>query len=53
MTSQPGSQTIAIHISINTSRSKGKLTMKFGQLVEYDMTYIFLGKSSWKVGVQL
>ena len=30
MTSQPGSQTIAIHILPNISQSKGKETMKFG-----------------------
>ena len=36
MTSQPGLQTIAIHILPNISQSKGKQTMKFGQLVEYN-----------------
>ena len=31
MTSQPGSQTIPIHILPNISQSKGNETMKFGQ----------------------
>ena len=35
MTSQPGQQTITIHILPNTSRSKGNQTMKFGQVIEY------------------
>ena len=34
MTSQPGKQTIAIHIFPNISRSKGKQTTKFGELIE-------------------
>ena len=34
MTSQPGQQTIAIHIFPNISRSKDNQTMKFGQLIE-------------------
>ena len=34
MTSQPGKQTIAIHILPHFSRSKGNQTMKFGQLIE-------------------
>ena len=34
MTSQPGSQTVTLlH---NISRSKGKQTMKFGQVMEYN-----------------
>ena len=37
MTSQPGKQTIAILILPNISRNKGNQTMKFGQLVEYNM----------------
>ena len=32
MTSQPGKQTIAIHILLNISRSKGSQTMQCGQL---------------------
>ena len=45
MTSQPGQQTIAIHILPNISRSKGNQAMKFGQLIEYNMRNIFLEKS--------
>ena len=37
MTSQPGLQTIAIHILLN-------MTMKFGQLIEYNKRNIFLQK---------
>ena len=37
MTSQPGKQTIAIHILLIISRSEGNQTMKFGQLMEYNM----------------
>ena len=36
MTSQPGYQTIAIHLLPNTSRTKGSHTIKFGQLIEYN-----------------
>ena len=36
MTSQPGLQTIAIHILSNISQSKGNQTMNFGQLIEYN-----------------
>ena len=41
MTSQPGLQTIAIHL---LPQSKGNQTMKFGQLIEYNMINIFLRK---------
>ena len=41
---QRGKQTIIIHILPNTSRSKSILTMKFGQLIEYNMRNIFLEK---------
>ena len=34
MASQPGEQTITIHILPNISRSKGNQTMKFRQLIE-------------------
>ena len=34
----------------NISRSKGNQTMKFGQLVEYNMMNIFLEKSYAKCG---
>ena len=50
MTSQPGQQTIVIHILPNISRSKGNQTMKFGQLIEYNMRNIFLEKSFTKFG---
>ena len=36
MTSQPGLQTIAIHILANISQNKGNQTRKFGQLIEYN-----------------
>ena len=41
MTSQSGQQTILIHILPNISRSKGNQTMKFGQLIEYNMRNFF------------
>ena len=41
MTSQPGLQTIVIHILPNISQSKGNQTMKFGQLIEYNKRNIF------------
>ena len=42
MTSRPGKQTIAIHALPNISRIKGNQTMKFDQLIEYDIRNIFL-----------
>ena len=42
MTSQPGSQTIAIDILTNISRSKSDQTMKLGQLVDYGKKTFFL-----------
>ena len=50
MTAQPEKQTIAIHIFPNISRSKGKKSMKFGQLIEYNMRNIFLEISYIKCG---
>ena len=50
MTSQPGSQTITIHILPNISRSKDNQTMKFGQLIEYNMRNISAEKSYTKCG---
>ena len=44
MTSQPGLQTIAIHILPNISQSKGNQTMKFGQLIEHNTRNTFLQK---------
>ena len=45
MTSQPGKQTIAIHILPNISRNKSNQTMKSGQL---NMRNFFLEKSYTK-----
>ena len=50
MTSQPGEQTIAIHIMSNISRSKGNQGIKFGQLIEYNMRNSFVEKSYTKCG---
>ena len=50
MASQPGLQIIAIHISLTISQSKGKQTIKFGQLIKYDKINIFLQKLSRKWG---
>ena len=44
MATQPGYQTIAIHILPNISRSKGSQAMKFGHVVEYNMRNIFVEK---------
>ena len=41
MMSQPGKQTITIH-KFKVSRSQGNQSMKFGQLIEYNMRNIFL-----------
>ena len=48
MMSQPGYQTIVIHILPNISRSNRNQTMRFGQLIEYYMRKIFLEKSYTK-----
>ena len=50
MTSQHGKQTIAIHILPYISRSKDNQTVKFGQLIEYNMSKIFLEKLYPKCG---
>ena len=50
MTSEPGQQAISILILRNISRSKGNQSMKFGQLIEYKMRNIFIGKSYTKCG---
>ena len=44
MTSQAGLQKITMHILSNISRRKSNQTIKFGQLIEYNMTNIFLEK---------
>ena len=50
MTSQTGLQTIAAHILLSISQSKGSQTMKFGQLIEYYKRDIFLQKLCGKWG---
>ena len=45
MPSQPVSQTIAMYILTNISRSKGNQKMKFGQLIEHTIGKCF----SWKI----
>ena len=50
MTSQPGQQTIVMHILPNISRSKDNQTMTFGQLTERNMKSIFLENSYTKCG---
>ena len=42
MTSEPGKQTIAIDILPYISRGKNNQTVRFGQLIEYNMRKIFL-----------
>ena len=44
MTSQPGKQTIVIHILPNILRSKNNQTMKFSQLIDYNTKNIFKEK---------
>ena len=48
MTSQPGKQNTAIHILPNISTSKDNQTMKFGQLIDYNVRNIFLKKTYTK-----
>ena len=48
ITSQPGEQTIAIHILPNISRTKDIQAMRFGQLIEYSTRNIFVEKSYTK-----
>ena len=52
MTSQPGLQTIVIHMLPNFSRSQGNQKMKFGQLMKYNMRNIFLEKLYSKCGAE-
>ena len=42
MTSQPGQQTIAIHILTNILRSKTNQAVNPGQFIEYNLQNIFL-----------
>ena len=48
ITSQPGKQTITIHILPNISRSKGNQRIKFRQLIEYNMRKFFIENSYTK-----
>ena len=50
MMSQPGKQTVAIHILPYILGSKNNQTMKFDQLIEYNMRNIFLKTSCTKCG---
>ena len=50
MTSKSEKQTTGIHTMANISRSKGNQTMRFGQLIEYNMRNIFFEKSYTKCG---
>ena len=50
MASQPGLQTITVHILSNISQSKGNQTMKFGQSIEYNKRNNFLPKLFGKWG---
>ena len=60
MTSQNWKQMITIHILPYISRSKGNQTMKFGQLIEYNMRNMFFekwyikcgGEASWDVFIK-
>ena len=45
MTSKTGQQIITVHILPNISRSKDIQTMKFGQLIEYNMRNFIFEKS--------
>ena len=45
MTSQPGLQTIAVHILRSISQSKGNQTVKFGHLIEHNKRNIFFFKN--------
>ena len=53
MTSQPGQQTIAIHILPNVSRSKNNQTIKVGHLIEYNMRNILFKSHSQNVAENL
>ena len=50
MTSQPGLQTIAIHVLLNISQSKDNQTTKLGQLIEYNKRSISHQKLCGKWG---
>ena len=48
MTSQPGQQTITIHILLSISESIGNQKMKLVQLIECNKKKFFFSKSCWK-----
>ena len=50
MKSQFGKQTHAIHILPNISKSKQNQTIKFGQLIDYNMGNTFVAKSCSSYG---
>ena len=50
MTSQPGLQTVTIHILPNISRSEDNPATKFSQLIECNIEKSFLEKSYTKCG---
>ena len=52
MTSQTEKQAIAMHTLPNVSRIKDNQTMKFSQLIEYDMRNTVLEKSFAECGGQ-
>ena len=41
MTSQPGLQTVAVHILPNISQTKGNQIITFGQLIKYNKIFFF------------
>ena len=48
MSSKSGNQIIIIHVLLNISRSKDNQTMRFGQLIQYNIRNIFLKKKFTK-----
>ena len=50
MTLETGKQIITIHMLHNISAGKGNQTVKFGQLIKYNMGNIFLEKAYTKYG---
>ena len=50
MKAKHGKQTIVMQTLLNILRSKDNQTMKFGKLVEYNMTNMFPDKSYTKFG---
>ena len=50
MTSQPGWQTITMHVVPNIPRNKSNQTVEIGQLIEYNMRNISVEKFYTKCG---